>query len=116
MFYNDYSYIGKVDAIFVIAGLVHIETDHLRQAFSRMHNVIEKNGGLFIIIMECKGNAANKSLTAINGEEYGRGFIAHSLYKLVDAASVLFNFIKEAGYNKSSWYNYIFQSVCLYTV
>ena len=52
---NDYSYIGKVDAIFVIAGLVHIETAMLRDAFLRMHNVMADSGRLFITIREGHG-------------------------------------------------------------
>lgn len=107
---NDYSYIGKVDAIFVIAGLVHIETDQLRQAFSRMHDVVQANGGLFITIREGKGKLFDRSLTVIDGEEYDRNFIAHTLDELVDAASGLFNFLREVGHDGTAWHNYIFQS------
>ena len=92
---NDYSYIGNVDAIFVIAGLVHIETDQLRQAFSRMRDVVKENGGLFITIRE--------------GKEYDRNFIAHTLDELVDAAAGLFNFLQEVGHDGTVWHNYIFQ-------
>lgn len=108
---NDYSYIGKVDAIVVIAGLVHIETNQLRQAFSRMHDVVQKNGGLFITVREGKGKLLERSLTVIDGEEYDRNFIAHTLDELVDAASGLFNFLQEAGNDGAGWHNYIFQSV-----
>ena len=38
----DYSYIGTVDAIIVIAGLVHIETEKLPLAFEQMHKVRKK--------------------------------------------------------------------------
>ncbi len=106
---NDYSYIGKVDAIFVIAGLVHIETNQLRQAFSRMHDVAHENGGLFITICEGKGKLPDRSFTVINGEEYDRNFIAHTLDELVDAASGLFNFLQEVGHDGTAWHNYIFQ-------
>lgn len=107
---NDYSYIGKMDAIFVIAGLVHIETDQLRQAFSRMHDVVRENGGLFITISEGKGKQLDRSLQVVNGEEYDRNFIAHTLEELVDAASGLFNFLQEVGHDGTVWHNYIFQS------
>lgn len=106
---NDYSYIGKVDAIFVIAGLVHIETDQLRQAFSRMHDVVKENGGLFITIREGKGKLLDRSLTVINGEEYDRNFIAHTLDELVDEAAGLFNLLQEVGHDGTVWHNYIFQ-------
>lgn len=116
MFYNDnllndYSYIGKVDAIFVIAGLVHIETAQLRQAFSRMHDVAKKNGRLFITIREGKGKLLDRSLMVVNGEEYDRNFIAHTLDELMDAASGLFHFLQEVGYDGTVWHNYIFQSI-----
>ncbi len=104
---NDYSYIGKVDAVFVIAELVHIETDQLRQAFSRMHDVVRENSRLFITIREGKGKL--ESLTVVNGEEYDRNFIAHTLDELVDAASGLFGFLREVGYDGTVWHHYIFQ-------
>lgn len=107
---NDYSYIGKVDAIFTIAGLVHIETDQLRQAFSRMHDVVQKSGGLFITIREGQGKLLNRSLMIVNGKEYDRNFIAHTLDELKDAASGLFNFVREVGHDGTVWHNYIFQS------
>lgn len=106
---NNYSYIGKVDAIFVIAGLVHIETDHLRQAFTRMYDVVKENGGLFITIREGKGKLLDRSLTVINDEEYDRNFIAHTLDELIEAADGLFNFLQEVGYDGTVWHNYIFQ-------
>lgn len=108
---NDYSYIGKVDAIIVIAGLVHIETDQLRQAFSRMHDVVKENGGLFITIREGKGKLPERSLAAVDGEEYDRNFIAHTLDELVDAADGLFTFVQEVGYDGTVWRNYIFKSI-----
>lgn len=108
---NDYSYIGKVDAVVVIAGLVHIETDQLGKAFSRMHDVLTDNGSLFITIREGKGKLIERSLAVVDGEEYDRNFIAHTLDELVDAAAGLFTFVQEVGYDGTVWHNYIFKRI-----
>ena len=106
---NDYSYIGKVDAIFVIAGLVHVETNKLRDAFSRMHAVLNDNGGLFITIREGEGKQAKRSLAVIDGEEYDRNFIGHTKEEIVYSAEGLFTYVDEVGWDGTSWHNYIFR-------
>lgn len=106
---SDYSYIGKVDAIIVIAGLVHIETCQLRQAFLRMKDVIKEGGYLFITIGEGTGKLVDKSITVIDGEEYDRNFIGHTLDELITASTGLFEFEREVGYDGTLWHNYIFK-------
>ena len=51
----DYSYIGSVDAIIVIAGLVHIETAKLPLAFEQMRKVLKKDGKILVSIKEGTG-------------------------------------------------------------
>ena len=59
---NDYSYVGAVDAIFVIAGLVHIETERLREAFLRMHRVLADDGGCLSPFAKETGSGSNGAL------------------------------------------------------
>lgn len=106
---RDYSYIGTVDAIIVIAGLVHIETCQLKQAFLRMREVIKEGGYLFITIREGKGKIIERSITVIDGEEYDRNFIGHTLDELINASFGFFEFEREVGYDGTAWHNYIFR-------
>ncbi|MBQ9265003.1 MAG: class I SAM-dependent methyltransferase [Clostridia bacterium] len=106
---NDYSYIGKVDEILVIAGLVHIETTMLRDAFSRMHHVLTDSGRLFITIREGHGKMMDRSLKTIDGEEYDRNFIAHTKEEMIQTSEGLFSYVDEVGWDGTVWHNYIFQ-------
>lgn len=108
---NDYSYIGTVDAIFVIAGLVHIESTELKQAFSHMRNVMKENGYVFLTTWEGKGKISNRSVTVIDGDEYDRNFIGHTLDELMDASDGLFSYVEEVAYDGSKWHNYIFKCI-----
>ena len=94
---NDYAYVGQVDAVIVIAGLVHIEAEKLPLAFSRMRSVVKDGGGLFV--------------TVIDGETYDRNFIGHTKNELIRAADGLFRFEREMGWDGTDWHNYIFTAV-----
>lgn len=106
---NDYSYIGKVDAIVIIAGLVHIENSDLSTAFMRMHSILNKSGKIFISVREGVGKIPERSLTTIDGEEYDRNFIAHTLDELIEASKGLFSFEEEVGIDGTVWHNYVFK-------
>jgi SAM-dependent methyltransferase len=106
---NDYSYIGKVDAIVIIAGLVHIENSDLRTAFLRMHSVLNDNGRIFMTVREGVGKIPERSLTTIDGEEYDRNFIAHTLDELTEASKGLFSFSEEMGVDGTVWHHYVFK-------
>lgn len=106
---EDYSFLGPVDAIFCIAGLVHIGNDNLPLAFKRMHNVLTPGGYLFLTVRDGTGKLAEHSLVTIDGEDYDRNFIAHTLAELTAAASGLFAFVEEVGADGSLWRNYIFR-------
>lgn len=106
---NDYSYIGKVDGIIIIAGLVHIETENLRTAFLQMHSVLNENGHLFITVRDGVGKIPERSVTTIDGEDYDRNFIAHTLDELIRESDGLFTFEQEVGFDGTIWRNYIFK-------
>ena len=108
---NDYSYIGLVNAVICIAGLVHIEKKDLSLAFSRMHSVIIENGKLFVTVREGQGRIEQRSVCVIDGETYDRNFIGHSLDELTTAASGMFQFEQEVGDDGTCWHNYIFRKV-----
>ena len=108
---NDYAYVGQVDAVIVIAGLVHIEAEKLPLAFSRMRAVVKDGGGLFVTVREGRGRMEERSVTVIDGEIYDRNFIGHTKDELVRAADGLFRFEQEMGWDGTDWHNYIFTAV-----
>lgn len=106
---NDYSYIGKVDAIVIIAGLVHVENKDLQTAFKRMHSVLNEKGRIFISVREGVGKIPERSIATIDGEDYDRNFIAHTLDELIEASRGLLSFEEEVGIDGTVWHNYIFK-------
>lgn len=106
---NDYSYIGKVDAIFIIAGFVHIEKSQLSTAFVNMRKVLNDNGQVFVTVREGIGKIHEWSVKIIDGVEYDRNFIGHSLEELIEESHGLFEFVDEVGYDGTVWHNYIFR-------
>lgn len=108
---NDYSYIGTVDAIIVIAGIVHVEQKDLRLAFERMHNVLKDKGAVLLSIREGSGKMPERSLCVLDEEEYDRNFIGHTLDELVVESHGLFQFEKELESDMQVWKNYVFKRV-----
>lgn len=106
---NDYSYIGKVDAIIIKAGLVHIETADFKKVFERMSKVLNDNGCVFIAIREGLGKIPERSVSNIDGELYDRNFIAHTLDELITESENILSFVEEVGFDGTIWRNYIFR-------
>lgn len=107
---NDYSYVGKVDAVFVMAGLVHVDENQLPQAFRQMHRVLNPGGRLFLTVREGHGKIIERSMVTIDGEEYDRNFIGHTLDELIRTAEPWFSFEREVGDDGTVWHNYIFRA------
>lgn len=107
----DYSYIGAVDAILVIAGLVHVENAKLPLAFEQMSKVLRKGGKLLVSIREGVGKMEDRSLCVIEGEQYDRNFIAHTLEELKKASENLFSYQCEMKSEMAVWKNYVFSRI-----
>ncbi|MDE5892477.1 MAG: class I SAM-dependent methyltransferase, partial [Acetatifactor sp.] len=107
----DYSYIGAVDAIIVIAGLVHVETEKLPLAFEQMRKVLKEDGKLLVSIREGIGKMEDRSLCEIEGVQYDRNFIAHTLEELKKAAEGLFSYQCEMKSDMQVWKNYVFSRI-----
>lgn len=105
----DYSHIGPVDGILLSAGLVHIETADLPLAFAQMAKVLKPGGFLLASIREGEGKLADLSFREIDGEQYDRNFIAHTLEELVTAAEGLFTYRRELPSDMAVWRQYLFQ-------
>lgn len=105
---GDYSQIGPVDGILLSAGLVHIETKDLPLAFSRMAQVLRPGGLLLASVREGEGKLDEWSLREIDGENYDRNFIAHTLNELVEGAGGLFAFLRELPSDRPIWRQYLF--------
>lgn len=109
---DDYCYIGKVDGILCSAGLVHLPAEQLPLAFHRMAAVMEKGGGLLLIVRDGEGRVEKFSNVTVDGEKYDRAFYAHTLDELEAAASGMFAFSKELERGiPPIWRNYIFKRI-----
>ena len=107
----DYSHIGAVDGIIVIAGLVHIENAKLPLAFQQMCKVLKKDGKLLVSIREGTGKMENRSICEIDGEQYDRNFIAHTLEELEKAAEGMLSYQCEMQSDMLVWKNYVFSRI-----
>lgn len=107
---DDYSYIGKVDAIICMAGLVHIPAEKLRAAFEQMARVIDTGGFVLLTVRYGEGRVDRMSDVVVDGEEYDRSFYAHNLTELTEHSAGLFvydSIIEEP--DEDIWVNYVFK-------
>lgn len=105
---EDYSRLGPVDGILICAGLVHIETKDLPLAFARMAAVVRPGGYVLASVREGVGKLDEWSLREVDGEEYDRNFIAHTLSELTAAAEGLFSYRRELPSDRAVWRQYLF--------
>ena len=109
---EDYRYIGNVDAIVCLAGLVHLPAEKLRAAFARMGEVMKAGGSLLLTIRDGKGRIDRMSDVVVDGEEYDRSFYAHNLEELQEHAHGRFRFDRVIGDPAESiWVNYVFRRI-----
>ena len=109
---EDYRYIGKVNAIICLAGLVHLPVDQLRMAFKRMAEVMDAGGRILLMVRDGESRFDKMSDVVIDGEAYDRAFYAHTLEELRSQSEGLFVFDHEIGSAKPSiWVNYVFKRV-----
>lgn len=108
---EDYSRLGPVDGILICAGLVHIETKDLPLAFARMAAVVRPGGYVLASVREGVGKLDEWSLREVDGEEYDRNFIAHTLSELTAAAEGLFSYRRELPSDMVVWRQYLFERI-----
>lgn len=109
---EDYGYIGKVDGIACIAGLVHIHPDNARLAFERMAQVLKDGGYLLLVVRDGEGYMERQSRHVIDGEEYDRAFYGYTLDKLRECADGYMEYVCEiADAEPSLWRNYVFRKI-----
>ncbi|MBP3701904.1 MAG: class I SAM-dependent methyltransferase [Lachnospiraceae bacterium] len=107
---EDYRYIGKIDAIVCLAGLVHLPAERLRTAFERMADVLDVGGSILLMVRDGEGRVDRMSDVVVDGEEYDRSFYAHNLEELKEYSAGLFVFDRVIGDPEESiWVNYVFK-------
>lgn len=105
-----YTFIGKVDAIICLAGLVHLPVESLPTAFERMSEVMDAGGSLLLMIRDGKGRVDKMSDVVVDGEEYDRSFYAHTLEELQECSEGLFAFDRIIGNPEESiWVSCVFK-------
>lgn len=107
---GDYAYIGTVDGIACIAGLVHLPVEQLQTAFQRMSAVLKPGGRALFTVRDGVGYLPERSEVEIDGECYDRAFYAHTLEELQQASAGMLAFEREiADSEPSPWRSYIFR-------
>ncbi len=107
---ENYSKIGKVDAIICLAGLVHLPAEKLRAAFERMAEVLGKDGSVLLAVRDGEGRIDAMSDVVVDGEEYDRSFYAHTFQELTSQSEGLFAFDRVlADPEEPIWVNYVFK-------
>jgi len=106
---SSYARIGRVDGILLIAGLVHIETGELPLAFRRMSEVLAPGGLALVSIREGVGKLPEWSCRQVDGADYDRNFIAHTLEELTAASEGEFSYRCELPADMPVWRYYVFQ-------
>ena len=107
---KDYSYVGKVDGLICVAGLIHLENDKLPLAFQNMHNILKDNAYTLIVVREGSGKRKESSLVSYNGIDYDRNFICHTIEELVTYSKGYFEFVEKLE-DQGDWRYYIFKKV-----
>ena len=107
---KDYSYVGKVDGLICVAGLIHLENDKLPLAFQNMHTILNDNAYTLIVVREGSGKRIESSLVTYNGIDYDRNFICHTIEELVTYSKGYFEFVEKLE-DQGDWRYYIFKKV-----
>ncbi|MBR2467591.1 MAG: class I SAM-dependent methyltransferase [Clostridia bacterium] len=107
---KDYSYVGKVDGLICVAGLIHLENDKLPLAFQNMHTILNDNAYTLIVVREGSGKRKESSLVTYNGIDYDRNFICHTIDELVTYSKGYFEFVEKLE-DQGDWRYYIFKKV-----
>ena len=107
---EDYSFIGPVDGIMCIAGLVHIPADKASKAIEQMCRVLKPGGYVLLVVREGEGKLEKQSMHVIDGEEYDRAFYGYTREALKQSAAGMLEFVEEIPEKEPSvWHNYIFK-------
>jgi len=107
---DDYGFIGKMDGIACIAGLVHIAPENARRAISNMSAVLNDNGYVLLVVRDGSGYIESQSRHIIDGEEYDRAFYGYTLSDLKEHSDGILDYICEIPDEEPSpWRNYIFR-------
>ncbi len=104
---NDLTYLGKFDAVFAIASIIHIREDNLELCFQRIYDVLDDDGYLFMVLRKENGKL-DSSYKTINGIEYDREVYGYSRKLLEQKMSNKFILIKEELHD-DHWSYYYYQ-------
>ena len=107
---NDLSYLGKFDAVFSIASIIHINEDNLELCFKRIYDVLNDNGYLFMVVRAEEGKL-DASYQTINNQEYDREVYGYSKEFLEEKMNNRFTFIKEFESHDDRWKYYCYQKI-----
>ncbi len=71
---EDFTFVGSVDGIIVIAGFVHLPNEKLEQAFKNSSQVIKDSGLMLVLVRDGTGKNDKSSYAVVEGVKYDRDF------------------------------------------
>ena len=102
---KSYKDLGQFDGIACIAGIVHLQSNELEQAFINMHEVLKPDGYLLLVFKE---SGENRYCVVNNNVEYARNFIFHDRKELSEKMGNLFEFVKDIS-QEGDWKYFIYK-------
>ena len=105
---NDLTYLGEFDAVVAIASIIHIPLNKLSLGFSRIYDILKKDGYLFLVVRKDEGKL-EASYEQINNVEYDREVYGYSKNVIEEKMSSKFEFINEYIQDDRKWMYLIYK-------
>ncbi len=78
--------------VIAIASLFHIENKNLKTVFEQVDKVLINGGFLLFAIRYGHGKINEQNFHSIDGEDFYRNFIGHTLYDILEASKDYFEY------------------------
>ena len=104
--------LGKFDGVFACASLIHVSQDELPGVFSQIHEILNPNG--FVIVIVREGDGFWEGWPEVDGQKFRRIVYLYTKKTLIAAASG-FKHVQKGFLDpvlvENGWISHIFQRV-----
>ena len=107
---NDLTYLGQFDGIVAIASIIHIPEENLELCFSRLYDILNDYGYLFMV-MRSENGKLDASYKTINSQKYDREVYGYSKAFLEDKMNEKFWFVEEWPSHDNHWKYYVYKKI-----
>ena len=107
---NDLTYLGKFDGVIALASIIHISEDNLELCFSRIYDILNDNGYLFVVVRAEEGKL-DSSYSVVNNVNYDREVYGYSKDLLEEKMNNKFEFVCEFESHDEHWVHYCYKKL-----